>query len=188
MPSILTSPPAIEPVSLAEAKAHLRIGHSDDDEAIARLIAAARRHVEAHTGLCLIAQGWSHFRDDWPETGIVELPQAPVSSVDEVIVYGDDDTPATIDPAHYHADLVSRRCRLLLRGSRYWARPGRIGNGIEIQVTAGFGAAATDVPAELRQAILELAGHWYAHRGDGDPPPLPLSAARLIDGFREIRL
>ncbi len=188
MSSILVTPPALEPVSLAEAKAHLRIGHVDEDAMISRLIIAARRHVEAHTGLGLIFQGWTHFRDDWPEGGVVELPLSPVIAVTQVKTWGEDDVAASVDPAHYYIDRISQPPRLLLRGSRVWARPGRIGNGIEIVLTVGFGAAAGDVPAELRQAILDLLAHWHAQRGDVAETALPLTVATVIERFREKRL
>ena len=64
MPSILVTPPALEPVSLAEAKAHLRVGHADEDGLIGALIAAARRLAESQTGLCLVAEPWECFGDD----------------------------------------------------------------------------------------------------------------------------
>jgi len=188
MSSILTTPPAVEPVSLTEAKAHLRIGHADEDAMITRLIIAARRHFEAHTGLGLISQGWSYFRDDWPEDGVIELPLSPVIAVTQVKTWSEDDEAATIDPAHYYSDHISHPPRLLLRGSRVWARPGRIGNGIEIILTVGFGAAASDVPAELRQAILDLVAHWHSQRGDVAETGLPLTVATVIERFREKRL
>ena len=187
MPSILTTPPAAEPLSLADAKAHLRVGHADEDGLIGKLIVAARRHVEAQTGLVLITQAWLCFRDGWPDHGVAELPVAPVLSVNDVKVYGEDDVAAAIDPAHYYVDRVSRPARLILRGSRVWAMPGRIGNGIEISLTAGFGPAGSDVPEPLRQAMLQLVAHWYANRGD-ENAHVPLGIASLIETFREKRL
>jgi uncharacterized phiE125 gp8 family phage protein len=187
MPAILTTPPLIEPVTLAEAKAHLRIGHADEDDAITRLIVSARRHLEQQTGLCFITQGWSCFRDHWPEAGDVKLPVAPVLSVADVKVYGEDDVAAVIDPAHYFLDSVSRPARLVLRSARIWPPPGREANGIEIAVTAGFGAATTAVPQALREALLQLVAHWYGHRGD-ESVRLPLQIEAIIAQFREVRL
>jgi uncharacterized phiE125 gp8 family phage protein len=188
MSSILTSPPAVEPVSLAEAKGHLRVGHADEDALIGTLIVTARRHVEAQTGLRLIAQEWSHFRDDWPGDGVAALPLAPLLAVGDVKTHGEDDIAAVIDPAHYYVDAFGRPPRLLLRGSRVWARPGRIGNGIEIELTAGFGSLPSDVPEDLRQAILQLVAHWYENRGSGREPQVPLTVTAIVERFREKRL
>ena len=77
---------------------------------------------------------------------------------------------------------------MLLRGSRVWARPGRIANGIAITVTAGYGPAASSVPEPLRQAVLQLVAHWYEHRGNAVPPPIPLTIDPLIGPYRELRL
>jgi uncharacterized phiE125 gp8 family phage protein len=188
MPSILVTPPVAEPVSLAEAKAHLRVAHADEDTLIAGLIAAARRVVEARSGLLLMAQAWTCFRDGWPEDGAAGIPLWPVRVVDELAVFGEDDQKAPVDPAHYVVDLASRPARIMLRGSRQWPRPGRRLNGIGIRVQAGFGTAAESVPPPLRQAVLMLVAHWYHHRGDETPPPLPVSLDALLALFREVRL
>lgn len=187
MHSILTVPPAAEPITLAEAKAHLRVTHADEDLLIGRLIVAARRIVESRTGLKLMSQGWSVFLDDWPGN-VIELPLAPLIALNDVVTYGDDDVAAAIGPEHYFADLGSRPPRLMLRGSRAWAKPGRIANGIEIKVTAGFGATAASVPEPLREAMLHALARWYAERGDTMDHGLPLAAAALIAPYREMRL
>jgi uncharacterized phiE125 gp8 family phage protein len=189
MPHILTTPPAVEPVSLAEAKAHLRVGHADEDALISTLITAARWHIEAATGLRLISQGWSVFADDWPEDGLLELPLFPVIAINDLKVYGEDDVAAVIDPAHYLADRASRPPRLMLRPGRSRPRPGRRLNGIEILLTAGFGTAVADVPMPLREAMLKLIAHWYAHRGDDDGTRhMPPSVNALLGAYREVRL
>lgn len=188
MPSILTTPPAVEPLSLAEAKAHLRVLHSDEDPLIGRLIESARRHAESATGLKFIEQGWSVYCDDWPTNGVIELPLAPVIAIADVKVYGEDNIAATIDPAHYYADRLSRPPRLVLRPDRIWARPGRIANGVEVALTAGFGAAGASVPEPLRQAMLQLIAHAYTHRGEDEAIHAPFAFAGLVVPFRETRL
>jgi len=55
---------------------------------------------------------------------------------------------------------------------------------------AGYGAAS-DTPAPLRQAILELVAHGYENRGDldaGAQARLPAGVATLIASFRRGRL
>jgi uncharacterized phiE125 gp8 family phage protein len=188
MPSILVTPPAAEPVSLAEAKAQLRVGHNDEDGLISALISSARRVTEARTGLLLMAQVWTDFRDSWPADGVIELPLWPVRVVDELAVFGEDDQKAPIDPAHYVVDTASRPARIMLRSSRQWPRPGRRLNGIGIRLQVGYGTAADSVPQPLRQAMLMLVAHWYANRGDDAPPPIPASITGILALYREVRL
>ena len=144
--------------------------------------------MEARTGLFLIAQDWIFYRDGWPEGGTIEIPLAPVRAVEELMVFGEDDQKAVIDPAHYVVDGASRPARLLLRGSRVWQRPGRALNGIGVRVEAGFGTAGSSVPQPLRQAILLLVAHGYAHRGDEDGGTLPAGLEALLQPFRAVRL
>ncbi len=188
MSLILTSPPATEPVSLAEAKAHLRITHTDDDTYISTLIIAARRLVEARTGLRLLQQGWSLFLDTWPCGGMIDVPLAPLIAIDDIIIYGDLDTPATLDHAHYFLDAASRPPRVVFREGRVPAQPGRQANGIEVKLQAGFGAAATAVPQELKQAVLLITAHWFSRRGEGDDGVLPMAILELLAPYRTKRL
>ena len=188
MSQILTTPPSVEPVSLAEAKAHLRVTHADDDTYISTLINSARSTVEQFCGLALIQQSWSVFCDEWPERGIFNLPLAPIISITDLLIYGEDDVAATLDPAHYFLDAASKPCRLVLRNGRSAPTPGRRANGIEIKLVAGFGAAATAVPNQIKQALLIIIADWYASRGDVDAGALPLSARSLLSPYRNVRL
>lgn len=188
MPAIQTQPPALEPVSLAEAKAHLRITHTDDDQTISTLITTARAAVEAECQCRMIAQGWSVFLDRWPPCRSVALPVWPVLSITDVITYGEMDTPATIDPAHYVLDQVSRPARLAFRQGRTPPAPGRAVNGIEIRLTAGFGTQAQNMPAPLRQVVLVTLAQLYAQRGDDAAPVVPEAARQLLAPFRNVRL
>jgi uncharacterized phiE125 gp8 family phage protein len=187
MSLVLTVPPLVEPVGLAEAKAHLRVPHVDDDALISTLIVSARRRVEVKTGLRLISQGCSQFMDFWPRGGVVELDVKPVSAVSDVIIYGDLDTTAPVDPAHYFLDATSNPPRVVFRQGRNPSPPGRRAKGIEVRFTAGFGLAAA-VPVDLKQAVLLLVADAYAHRGDESVRVMPPAVLELINPYRVMRL
>lgn len=71
MTSIRTGEPGAEPVTLAELKQYLRLGHASEDELLAGLIRAAREDLERATGLALIEQDWRLVLDRVPPSGIV---------------------------------------------------------------------------------------------------------------------
>src|SRR5262245_39783563 len=72
MPILLTAPGG-EPLSLAEAKLHLRVAHDDEDDAIVALVAAARTQIETTTRRAFITQHWRVVRDCWPIDGRIVL-------------------------------------------------------------------------------------------------------------------
>ncbi|EKF40634.1 hypothetical protein NA8A_19835 [Nitratireductor indicus C115] len=182
--------PAVEPVTLSEVKAHLRIDHTQEDGLIEGLIRAARQEVERATGQALIDQAWRLVLDDWPPQDTVFLRRTPVKAVLAVTLFDADGAGSVIDPATYLLDSVSLPARLHF--SRRPLEPGQALNGIEIDFSAGYGEAGTDVPDLLRRAILMLTGHWYEFRaqyGVADQPvSLPQGFQRLIDAFRMPRL
>lgn len=187
MPAIIVAGPAAEPVTLAVARAHLRIGHNEEDQLVAALIASARRVAEARTGLCFISQRWLCLYDRWPEDGMVRLPVAPLIAVAEVALFKADGTKTVAPPGTYQVDTAARPPRLWPEAGA-WPPPSRAVNGIGITVEAGFGAAPDAVPEPLRQAILLLAAHWYAHRGDDSATQLPPGVAALLAPYRAVRL
>ncbi len=70
MPSVLVTAPTEEPVSLAEAKLHLRVDYSNDDVLIGALITAARQHAENDTRRALVTQTWRQVLDQFPAPGV----------------------------------------------------------------------------------------------------------------------
>ena len=191
MTAALITAPALEPVTLADAKAHLRLDTDDDDQLLTAAIVAARVHVEALTRRLLIEQGWRVYLDQWPRKRIVRLSPAPLIAVDAVTVYDANGDPTVVAADDYEVDTVAVPGRLVLSGSAPVV-VGKAVNGIEIDVTAGYGPSSVDVPAPLRQAIMMLTAHWYEHRGvvghdmAGAIPPLGFDA--LIAPFRVLSL
>ena len=189
MALILTSGPAAEPVTLAEAKAHLRVDGSAEDAIIASLITTARLHVEAALGLALITEGWSLVLDAWPEDA-VSLPIRPVQAVSAVKVTATGGGVAVLPVERYLLDGAGMPSRLIPVGGPF-PDPGVPALGIEIAFTAGFGDAATDVPAPIRQALLLLIAHWFEHREpalDTAVTRIPSAVSELLLPYRAVRL
>lgn len=190
------SGPAVEPVSLAEAKAHLRVSGTAEDLLIASLITAARVHLELALSCAFITQTWSWFLDAWPQRIRLELPLGPVRSISAARVLTAGDVITTLPPASY---LLSGRTvppRLSLKERAYWSKgapsPAFGADGIEIEFIAGFGDAPADVPAPLRLALLLLIAHWFEQRapievgrGGTELPPM---IAELTAPYRQALL
>jgi uncharacterized phiE125 gp8 family phage protein len=183
MPLQLITPPAAEPVTLADAKLHLKVDTSDEDALITRLITAARARAEWHTGRALNTQSWILWLDCWPPCGIVEIPLPPLQSVGAVTVYAPDDGATVLDPATYLVDAVSAPARLTLKSTVLPPINLRAINSVAVAFAAGYGDAADDVPAGLRAAILELIAFLYEHRGEA-PAELPADVLALLAPFR----
>lgn len=184
----LTSP-AVEPVSLADFKAHARIDTVDEDALLAAMLLAARAHIETLSGKILITQTWRMIADEVPSDGRMALLVRPITSIDAVTVYDAAGSPTTLDSEEWLGDLGGRWPRILLR--RPAATRMRAMNGIEIDVTAGYGPSGLDVPPVLRHAIVMLASHWFAHRATGfdfTSAGEPDGLFDLIEPYREVRL
>ena len=186
----LIAPPVLEPVSLDEVKAHLRLTGSDDDDYLSALIVAARLQVETSIRRVLIDQTWRVWRDDWPADGLVELPIGPVRSIAEIVVFDADGEPTTLSPLARQLDAASTPARLKLLGTG--PTPGRPLNGIEIDVVAGFGPSGLSVPQPLRLAITMLVARWYENREGAALGVVPSTVAdafeALIAPYRVLRL
>lgn len=184
--------PAIEPLSLTDVRAHLRIDTAADDRLLAALVLAARDACENFLDRALIQQTWRLTLDDWPRrraapwwdgvrdgalcdvlgtTRAITLPKG-LLGVTTVRTFDAAGAPTTFAAANY---LVSpgRNGRIVLMPGAAWPRPGRVADGIEIDFTAGFGAAAADVPQAIRTGLAIVVAHLFEHRGDD-----PLNAAR----------
>jgi uncharacterized phiE125 gp8 family phage protein len=180
-------PPTEEPLSLSEAKLHLRITHDADDDALQALIKAAREMCEGWTGLSLVTRTYAFTADGW-DGHPLELPMPPLQSVDEIAVYNANGEENIFDEDSYYAETAGRPGRVILKEAATPPQPGLAIGGIEFRYTAGFGAAAT-VPSSLKQGMLRLVAHLYMNRGDAIETAVRNSgAAVLFQPYRIMRL
>lgn len=179
--------PALEPVTLDEAKGHMRITDSDSDGYIIMLIRQARSIIEQISGLALITQSWKLSLDNWGGQtepwwdGVrvgaiselsqfrpsIDLPKYPLQSVDSVTTYDWSSNPTSITVATtFDIDTNSIRGRMTLQSGKAWPTALRRTNAIEIEYTAGYGDTPFSIPEPLKRAVLVLVAYLYDHRGN----------------------
>jgi len=158
--------PSNEPISTAEAKAHLRVDISDDDTLIDRLVKAARQRLEADTGQVLITQVWNMYLDCFPSSNYqpIKVLNPPLVSIDSITYVDGNGDVQTWDSSEYRVDTKSMPARITPASGYSWPSISNVTNAITIQFTAGYGDDGSDVLEDLRQAMLMLIGHWYENR------------------------
>mgnify|MGYP001233593676 CR=1 FL=1 len=189
----LVTPPAHEPVSLAEAKLHLRIADdaTDEDALIASLIVAARQHLDGYSGIlgrCLIDQTWALELDGFRD--VIGLPLPPLRSVASVEYYDRDGVLQTVSPDVY--DVVAGGTSggyIQRRPGQSWPATGGRSLPVKVTFVAGYGPDWNAVPQPIRHAMLLLVGHWYANReAVGAGAPLPFAVDALLTPYRMVTL
>lgn len=198
MPMQLITPPAAEPVSLAEAKLHLRVDFDEDDALIQALISAARQAAEMLTQRQLVTARWRMVLDSFPGCGLMGVPagqsftlpghailltKSPVTSVVEIRYLDMAGIWQVMPAANYTVDNACEPGRITPVFGEIWpiALP-QIG-AVSVIFDAGYGSAA-DVPEGLKSWIKLRLGSLYAHREEvasmarGRIDPLP-----FVDGL-----
>ena len=188
MTSILITAPAVEPLTIADMRAHLRLASEAEDALLADYIKAAREHVERLTGRALITQGWRLYLDSWPEGRVVRLPVGPLQNIDSITVYDASGTPHALSPDKWSLgrELAPARVKISLDiGVSSSAMM-----GAEIEFSAGYGATANAVPEAFKQAIRLLVAHWFEHREEGGVvlDSIPHGVDRLVSPYKVPRL
>lgn len=158
----VTTPPTAEPMSLAEAREHLRVDHYEDDGVITGCVLAARQHIENTTGLALVATTFTMTLDEFPGLQI-ELPREPVQSVSAVRYTNDAGVVTTWSSSEYEVDLYSMPPRLRPRDGYSWPSPKDVLGAVQIEFVAGYGGVQA-VPQPIMQAMRLLVGHFYENR------------------------
>lgn len=179
-----TTQPAVEPVTVSEAKAHLRVDTSDDDAYIGTLITAARQWVEEYLDRSLVNTQWTMRLDSFPYE--IELPRPPVATAGTTTAVAvtytlADESTATLSASSYRVDRNSTPG--VVRQLRASSWPANLDDYNAVTVTwwAGYGSSGSSVPAAIRNAILLCVSEFYEKRGTGAPPD---AAKMLLDTCR----
>ena len=171
------------PVSLTEFRDYARIDDNVDTSLIFAIIGAATRFCEEYTNRSFVTQTLRLSLDGIGEydqqiqdgfyTGpfqtfyknFIEIPKPPLISVSSIKFFDDSDTESTWATSNYYIDNVSEPARVILRDGGAYPTDLRNANGIQVNYTAGYGAASA-VPEAIRVAIMQYGLNLYEHRGD----------------------
>ena len=182
----------VEALPLGALRDHLRLGSGFADDALQdgvleECLRAAMAAVEARTGKALLARVWKWSVTAWRDLGRQVLPVAPVSAVTGFAIRDMNgvETPVAAERWRLEPDL--HRPTLVSTGLVLPTIP--VAGAAEITFAGGFGPDWADVPADLRQAVMLLAAHYYEHRHEvGTGGGLPQGVAALVERYRTIRL
>lgn len=159
----VTTPPAEEPVTLAQASDHLKLDQHAADTELGPLITAARAWCEKYQDRAYVTQTLTVKLDRFPCGEPIELPRAPLRSVTSIqYVDGDGDTQ-TLSADQYQVDAHSEPGRIVPAYGLSWPATRCQLNAVTIVYAAGYGDA-DDVPATTKHAIKLLLGHLFENR------------------------
>lgn len=174
----LVTPPAMEPVTLAEAKLHLRVDGTDEDALITSLIRSARLLCEQWCGRAFLSQTWDLWLDDFPPgchqfprnlypsggaAAAIELPMPPLASITWIKYTDLEGNLVTLDAGEYLIDDQREPGRVLPAYGKAWPAVRRYINAVSVRFVAGV-ADVNLIDERVKQAIKLIAGHWYQNR------------------------
>lgn len=157
----LITPAASLPVTLAQAKAHLRIELDDtgQDDSVSFLIRAATAHAQQITGRALVTQSWALLLDGFP-AGALRIPLAPLQSVEAITYTDSDGAEQIIDAADYRVNASGLLGHIAPAYGLCWPATRAQSMAVSVAFTAGYSA----VPDDITAALLLLIGHLDQHR------------------------
>lgn len=172
MPIRLITPPAAEPVSLTEAKAHLRVDHSADDVLISSMIEASRVYCEQFTARAFVTQTWEMVIDQFPSNDLM-MPLPPLQSVTSIKYDDGGGVEQTLGATEYEVDTVSQPGWIVPVTTGWPSSIWQGINSVRIRFVAGYDPGtdspidlAANVPQSLKAAILLHVGQLYDQRED----------------------
>jgi uncharacterized phiE125 gp8 family phage protein len=175
------------PVSLDEAKSHLRYTDTDEDKHILGLIRSATEQAELFTGRSFMPQTWEYYQDRF--TPCIELPRSPVIFVTSVQYIDTAGILQTIDISDYFVDDVSEPARIVPDNGWNVSADNRP-NAVKITFVAGY-ADKCSVPDSIKHAIMIMVADMFEHRESfvvgTISSTLPLTAENLLWPYKVIQ-
>jgi len=165
MSARLITPPAAMAVSIAAARAMARTSSPALDVELEQKARDYAEDAEHRTGRALITQIWEVTLDAFPSghgvAAAIQLPHAPLASVDHVKFYDADGVLATLHPDDYFVDTKSEPGCIMPAPGRVWPATAARANAIEVLYVCGYGPDEASVPAAIKGYILGMIENDY---------------------------
>lgn len=160
----VTSAPAEEPISLAEAKNWLKAVGTADDTIISMLISAERGVLEDKLNQKLVTQTIEEKQDKFPlGNEPIYLAANPVQSITSIVYKDAASSTAVLSTDVYELDNTSERARIYLKEGQTWPVTISEKERVSITYVAGYGAASA-VPDKLKKILYHMIGYAYENR------------------------
>jgi len=182
--------PAVEPVSLTEAKLHLRVTIDTDNTLISNLITVARQYCEAVTNRALASATYELTLDGFPDR--IVLPMSPVESVTSIKYTDSDSIETTLAATEYILYTSEPATIIPAYGVSFPSFTPYPTGAVKVRFVAGYKTTGTDasllIPEAIKQAILLIVGHFYENRQEyvvgTNIAKIPLAAESLLTQYR----
>lgn len=167
--------PAVEPVTLEDAKAFCRVTHDSEDSIFLGFIKAARQHIEEMLNRSIAERTYLLTLDAFSDR--IELPNGPVTSVTSVEYIDRDGATQTVAATEYSLDLADARPAVVINSGSAW--PSTL-DGINVVSITYEAGELPDKGDDLWAAILFQVQHFFM-REEGETAPV---IERLVAPYR----
>jgi len=172
----VTVVPTTEPITIAEAKAHLRVDDSEDDTTILSFVSACRGYLEDMLNRTLVSTTYEWTRDGFPPSHrdvwnsssirgreTFYVPRSPLASVTSIQYIDEDGVTQTLASSKYTVDTGSEPGRIYPTIDEFWPDTRGVNNSVTVTYVAGYGTL-TAVPNQIKQCLMLLLAGWYENR------------------------
>jgi len=173
--------PPTEPVTLADARLHLRVTDTSEDTLIASLTTAAREYCEHYLQRSIGSQTLELALDEFPE-GAIELEHGPCISITSIKYIDTTGVEQTLAGAAYTLDDYSHKSWAVRAYGTEWPDTLEAANVVKVRYVAG------STPSAVIAAMKLIIGHLYENREQSivgvSVTELPLGVKALLDTKR----
>jgi len=192
----LITPPTVEPLAWDDVKVRLRLDNQNERAQIeSLLIPSARKWVENYTKRRLITATYELAMRRWPSDGVIRLPLSPLQSVTDIKYMDMAGALQTLAASVYVVETPTEQTeeagQITLAYGQVWPQALPQENSIKVTFVVGYGAAGSNVPQQLLDAMLKRIAESFENREEqiaGMSVRSAVTAEQLADDYRVLTL